>query len=149
MSYPPTPVLPWHHLTEIHHVREDIPTKLRRNYNSPAKLLLKHGRSQVCANLRGIRTMNNSHKSRNFKHQDTVQVGSTLRLYIVLVRLTGTVKNFSFDDLDAIKFPRVNPLARVSMIEWQIRNFFTDPRILLHHFTVHYYSSTVSVVKEL
>ena len=78
-----------------------------------------------------------------------LRLGSALRLYIVLVQLMGTVKNFSFDDSDAIRFPHINPMSCVSMIEWQIRNFFTDPCILLHHFTFHYYSSTESVIKEL
>ena len=99
------------------------------------------------ANLRGIRTTNKSHESAILSIRTPFTSGSTLRSYIYGSRsVNGTVKNISFDDSDAIRFPRINPMAHVSMIEWQIRNFFTDPRILLHRFTFHYHSSTVSVV---
>ena len=84
---------------------------------------------------------NRSHESMILSIRTPFKLGSTLRLCIVLVRLMGMMKNISFDDLDAIRFPRINPMAHVSMIEWQIRNFFTDPHILLHCFTFHYHSS--------
>ena len=90
--------------------------------------------------------MNKLHESAILSIRTPFKLGSTLRLYIVLIRLKGTMMNFSFDDSYAMKFPRINPMVRVSIIEWQVRNFFTDPHILLHRVTFHYHSSTLSVV---